>query len=57
MPMIVAGKGGGKIRQGRHLKCPSGTLNSNLWLTFARIMGLDLKQFADSTGEISDLTA
>lgn len=57
LPMIVAGKGGGKIRQGRHLKCQSGTLNSNLWLTFARIMGLELKQFADSTGEISDLTA
>lgn len=57
LPMIVAGKAGGKMRQGRHLKCPSGTLNSNLWLTFARLMGLDIKQFADSTGEISDLRA
>ena len=57
LPMIVAGKAGGKMRQGRHLKCPSGTLNSNLWLTFARLMELDIKQFADSTGEISDLRA
>jgi hypothetical protein len=57
LPMIVAGKAGGKMRQGRHLKCPSGTLNSNLWLTFARLMGLDINQFADSTGEISDLRA
>jgi len=57
LPMIVAGKAGGKVRQGRHLKCAGGTLNSNLWLTFARLMGLDLKQFADSTGEIADLRA
>lgn len=57
LPMIVGGKAGGKVRQGRHIRCPEGTLNSNLWLTFARLMGLDLKRFADSTGEIGDLRA
>lgn len=55
LPMIVAGKAQGQLKQGRFVKCPSGTLNSNLWLTFAQLMGLELKQFADSTGVISDL--
>ena len=32
-----------------------GTLNSNLWLTFARLMGLEMESFADSTGLITDL--
>lgn len=55
LPMIVAGKAQGQIKQGRFLKCPSGTLNSNLWLTFARLMGLELTHFADSSHVISDL--
>jgi hypothetical protein len=30
-------------------------LNSNLWLTFAQLMGLEIDAFADSNGVISDL--
>jgi hypothetical protein len=55
LPLIVAGKGQGQIKQGRFLKCESGTLNSNLWLTLAQLMGLEMDAFADSTGVISDL--
>jgi len=55
LPMIVAGTAQGQIRQGRFLKCRSGTLNSCLWLTIAQLMGLEMKQFADSTQVISDL--
>ncbi|MDE0577702.1 MAG: DUF1552 domain-containing protein [Opitutales bacterium] len=55
LPMILAGKAQGQIKQGRFIKCKSGTLNSNLWLTMAQLMGLDLKSYADSTGVISDL--
>lgn len=55
LPMIVAGKAQGQIKQGRFIKCKSGTLNSNLWLTMAKLMGLDMKSYADSTGVISDL--
>jgi hypothetical protein len=36
---------------------PSGTLNSNLWLTIAQLMGLEIDSFADSTGVISELWA
>ncbi len=55
LPMIVAGKAQGQIKQGRFLKCNSGTLNSNLWLTLAQLMGLEIDAYADSTGVISDL--
>lgn len=55
LPMIVAGKAQGQIKQGRFLKLKSGTLNSNLWLTFAQLMGLEIDSYADSTGVISDL--
>ena len=55
LPMIVAGKGQGQVKQGRFIKCKSGTLNSNLWLTLANLMGLELDSFADSTGIISDM--
>ena len=33
----------------------SGTLNSNLWLTVAQLMGLEIESYADSTGVVSDL--
>jgi hypothetical protein len=55
LPMIVAGKGQGQIKQGRLIKMKSGTLNSNLWLTLAQLMGLKIDSYADSSGVISDL--
>ncbi len=54
LPMIVAGKSQGQLKQGRFLKLKSGTLNANLWLTVARFMGLEMDSFADSSGVISD---
>ncbi len=55
LPLIIAGRGQGQIKQGRFIKCKSGTLNSNLWLTLAQLMGLEIDSFADSNGVISDL--
>ena len=55
LPFILAGGGQGQIKQGRFIKCPSGTLNSNMWLTLAQLMGVEMKSFADSSGVISDL--
>ena len=55
LPLIVAGKGQGQIKQGRFVRCKSGTLNSNMWLTLAQLMGLEIDAYADSTGVISDL--
>ncbi|HIG30393.1 MAG TPA: DUF1552 domain-containing protein [Verrucomicrobiales bacterium] len=55
LPLIVAGKGQGEIKQGRFIQCKSGTLNSNMWLTLAKLMGVEIDAFADSTGVVSDL--
>ena len=55
LPMVVAGKGQGQLKQGRFIKLKSGTLNSNLWLTVAQLMGLEIDSYADSNGVISDL--
>ena len=55
LPMIVAGGAQGQIKQGRFIRMKSGTLNSNLWLTLANLMGLEMESFADSHGVLSDL--
>ncbi len=55
LPLIVAGRGQGQIEQGRFIRCKSGTLNSNMWLSLAKLMGLEIDRYADSTGVISDL--
>jgi hypothetical protein len=55
LPLMIAGRGQGQIKQGRFIKCQSGTLNSNLWLSLAKLMGLEIDEYADSTGVISDL--
>lgn len=57
LPMIVAGGAQGALKQGRFIQCRSGTLNSNLWLTLARLMGLEMDRYADSSGGLSDLWA
>lgn len=55
LPLIVGGKAQGQIKQGRFIQCESGTLNSNMWLTIAQLMGLKMNTFADSSGVVSDL--
>ena len=57
LPIIMAGSAGQKLRTGTHLHCQPGTPLSNLWLSQARAMGLDINRFADSTGPIAQLAA
>ncbi|MEC7566439.1 MAG: DUF1552 domain-containing protein [Planctomycetota bacterium] len=57
LPMILAGGAQNQMKQGKFLKVKSGTLNSNLWLSFAQMMGLEIDSYADSTGTISELWA
>ncbi|WP_233903122.1 DUF1552 domain-containing protein [Stieleria maiorica] len=56
LPIIVAG-GGESVQSGQHINMPEGTPLANLWLTQARLMGLDIKRFADSTGTVDPLLA
>jgi hypothetical protein len=47
--------GGQRVKSGLHINMPEGTPLANLWLTQARLMGLGMKRFADSTGTIEPL--
>ncbi|MEK6235912.1 MAG: hypothetical protein N2C14_14485 [Planctomycetales bacterium] len=55
LPIVVAGSANGKIKTGRVLHCPEDTPLANLWLSQAQLMGVGLKQFADSTGPLKGL--
>lgn len=58
LPIIVAGKGGGKLQpKGRQLVVAKGTPLANLWLTQSHAMGLKRDRFADSTGMIGQIQA
>jgi hypothetical protein len=56
LPIIVAG-GGKRVQSGQHINMPEGTPLANLWLTQARVMGLNMDRFADSSGTIDQLLA
>ncbi len=57
LPIIVAGRGGGRLKTGRHLQCAEGTPLANLWLTQATALGLARDRYADSTGVIPEILA
>ena len=56
LPIIMAG-GGKRTTTGQHINMAEGTPLANLWLTQARMMGLETERFADSTGEIEAVKA
>ena len=53
LPIILAGGACGQLRGGRHMALPEYTTLSNLHLTVVNKAGLELKNLADSTGEIA----
>lgn len=56
LPIVVAG-GGRRVKAGQHVNMPEGTPLANLWLTQAQLLGLEIDEFADSNGTISDIRA
>ena len=54
LPIIVAGAGK-RTRSGMHINMAEGTPLANLWLTQAQMMGVEIPQFADSTGTVAPL--
>lgn len=56
LPIVMAG-GGDRLKKGQHINLPEGTPLANLWLTQARLMGVSMPGFADSTGPIADIIA
>lgn len=55
LPVLFAGKGGGAIKTGRHVKYAPLTPMTNLFLCMLERLGLPADHFADSTGRLDQL--
>ena len=53
LPLILAGGAQGQLKHGVHIQCKNGTPISNAWLSIARLMGIELEHFSDSTGTLN----
>jgi hypothetical protein len=56
LPILLAGRGGGTIKPGRHIKYTPTPLN-NLFLSLLDRMGVALERHGDSTGRLEKLDA
>jgi hypothetical protein len=52
LPVILAGKGGGKIQTGRYIACPEKTPLCNLYVSMLDCMGTPVDSFGDSNGAV-----
>ena len=55
LPLLLAGRGGGSIASGRHLKYEKNSQLANLYRSMLSRMGTPVDEFADSTGELAGL--
>lgn len=52
LPIVLAGKAGGRFKPGRHLVESPGTSHDNMLLSTLNVMGVDAKRFGSSTGTL-----
>jgi hypothetical protein len=57
LPILVAGSAGGKLRTGTHVRYPSFTPLTNLYLTLLETIGVQAYELGDSTGRLNHLEA
>jgi hypothetical protein len=57
LPIVVAGKAGGRLRSGLHLEYPKDTPLCNLYLSMLHALDLPLSAFSDSTGPLDGVLA
>jgi len=55
LPILLAGKGGGTIKSGRHVVYPNQTPLTNLFLSMLDRMGVHAETLGDSTGKLAQL--
>jgi hypothetical protein len=55
LPIILLGRGGGTIQPGRHIRYPSKTPLTNLYLSMLERMGAPTDKLGDSTGRLEGL--
>jgi hypothetical protein len=56
LPILLAGKGGGSIKSGRHVRYERETPLNNLWLAMLDRMGATTEKLGDSTGKLDGLS-
>ena len=55
LPILLAGRGGGSIKSGRHLAAAGEVPVCNLYLSMLRRNGINVESFGDSNAEIADI--
>jgi hypothetical protein len=55
LPILLAGKGKGTIKTGRHLRYPKETPLTNLYVSMLDRLGINIRGFGDSTGRLAGL--
>jgi hypothetical protein len=55
LPILLGGKGGGRIDAGRHIASPRDTPLCNLYVSMLGCMGVPVSRFGDSTGPLQGL--
>ena len=56
LPILLAGRGSGTIRAGRHIRYARNTPLNNLWLSMLDRIGSSVDALGDSTGRLANLT-
>ena len=57
LPLLLAGRGGGRLATGQHLSYDKDTPLSNLYLSLLEVLGAPVERFADSTGRLPGVLA
>lgn len=55
LPILLAGRGGGRVKPGRRLIFPEETPLANLYQTIAQVMDVEANGFADGTGVLPEI--
>jgi hypothetical protein len=55
LPVLLAGRGGGTVQPGRHIRYSNGTPLNNLWLAMLDRFGCPTPRYGDSTGLLDKL--
>lgn len=55
LPILIAGRGGGTIKTGRHMQFSANTPMNNLFVSMLDRMGVPIESLGDSNGKLSEL--
>jgi hypothetical protein len=55
LPLVLAGRGNGSLKPGRHIRYATGTPMANLFVSMLDRMGVEPDRFGDSNGKLDRL--